>query len=165
MLPGSERLSYRRLSAADASAFHRLLTDPHVRRYLLDGQIVDRPWSDEAIADSDRLFAARGLGLWLMFEAEGEDPIGFCGFRLFAEMSPEPQLIYALVESATGRGYATEAGQECLAVAAAQGLTSVIAAVDEPNAASIHVLEKLGFRRTGAVPGAFGQTICFERRG
>lgn len=158
-------MSYRPLSLADASTFHRLLIDPHVRRYLLDGEIVDREWSDEAIADSDRLFAARGLGLWLMFEADDEDPMGFCGFRVFAEMSQEPQLIYALVESAAGQGYATEAGKACLAVAAAQGLTTVTAAVDEPNIDSIRVLEKLGFRRTGAIPGAFGQTICFERRG
>jgi RimJ/RimL family protein N-acetyltransferase len=41
------------------------------------------------------------------------------------------------------------------------GLTDIRAAVDEPNVASVRVLEKLGFTRTGHVPGAFGKTWTY----
>ena len=42
------------------------------------------------------------------------------------------------------------------------GFTSIVSAVDELNTASIRVLQKLGFRETGALPGAFGRTLLFR---
>jgi len=44
------------------------------------------------------------------------------------------------------------------------GRDRVVSAVDEPNAASLRVLSKLGFARTGSVPGAFGRILVLERR-
>jgi hypothetical protein len=38
------------------------------------------------------------------------------------------------------------------------------APVDEPNLASIRVLEKLGFRRCGDMPGAFGRMFEYRHR-
>jgi RimJ/RimL family protein N-acetyltransferase len=43
------------------------------------------------------------------------------------------------------------------------GWTRVVAAVDRPNEASRRVLDKLGFSCRGRVPGAFGDTLLFER--
>lgn len=169
MTPRSARLRFEPLSARQVEAFHRLVVDPHVRRYLMDGRVMSPEWSRAAAEDSERLFARRGVGIWLLTERDASDasPVGFAGFRIFAEMDPDPQLLYAFVEAATGRGYATEAGAALLRFAAdpaGPGLARIPAAVDAPNAASARVLAKLGFARTGQVPGAFGATWTFEWR-
>ena len=159
----SARLRYRELAAGDIEEFHRLVTDPHVLRYLMDGEVLPRSWSEQAIATSVAAFDAAGLGLWLIWERSGGPaPIGFCGFWVFEEVGPEPQLLYAFVLSATGRGYATETARALVGYARRHGATGdIVSAVDAPNTASIRVLEKIGFERRGAVPGAFGETLLF----
>jgi|GEM_PF-2135834 len=61
----SQRLTYERLAAENLAAFHALATDESIRRYLLDGEIVDRAWCEEQLAASGALFAERGVGIWL----------------------------------------------------------------------------------------------------
>lgn len=167
----SPRLVYRALDEPDVDTFHALIIDPHVKRYLCDGQTLPREWAADTIAASKRLFATRGVGLWLMSEkdAGAGAPIGFVGFVDFSdaggfeEFGGEPQLLYALREHAAGRGYATEAARAAIGHAREHAaFTAVCAAVDEPNQASVRVLEKLGFARCGQQPGAFGQTILFR---
>jgi ribosomal-protein-alanine N-acetyltransferase len=167
--PHSPRLDYRALDESDIDTFHALITDTHVRRYLCDGQTLPREWAADAVAASKRLFAARSVGLWLVSEQGAGAPIGFAGFVDFAHtegyevFAGEPQLIYALREEFTGRRYATEAATACIRHAREHaGFTAVCAAVDEPNQASVRVLEKLGFARCGQQPGAFGQMILFR---
>jgi [ribosomal protein S5]-alanine N-acetyltransferase len=157
----SSRLTYQPLAAADADVFHALATDSHVRRYLLDGMIVSREWAADAIATSTRLFREHSVGIWLAFE--GARAIGFCGFRVIAELEPHPQLLYALLPDATGRGLASEMAKALVDHAADVQFAPVRASVDEVNAASIRVLEKTGFQRCGDVPGEFGRIWLYER--
>lgn len=62
--------------------------------------------SSSVATDSSR---ARGVGLWIV--EHGGQPVGFCGFRIFQELGSVPQLLYALLEPWTGRGFATEIGR------------------------------------------------------
>lgn len=162
--PQSPRLRFARLAPARLDDFQRLMTDLHIRCYLLDGEIVTRDQCVAEITTSAELFARAGIGLWLLSPREdaAAPPIGFCGFRAFPEVQPdEPQLLYALIEAATGRGLATEAARALIDYERRLGRRRVIySAVDAPNAASLRVLEKVGFVRTGTVPGAFGEIIC-----
>ena len=88
-----------------------------------------------------------------------------CGFRVFDALGDEPQLLYALPEQHTGKGFATEVARALVEYARrAAGFAEVSAAVDQPNRASIRVLEKVGFRRGGEAPGAFGRTLLFTWR-
>jgi [ribosomal protein S5]-alanine N-acetyltransferase len=164
----SPRLRYRELGAGDADAFHALVTDAHVRRYLLDGEVLPRSWCEAAIATSVASFAAQGVGLWMIWEtgsAAATQPIGFCGYWVFEEVEPAAQLLYAFVASATGRGYATETARALVDYARAHAsMADIVSAVDAPNTASARVLEKLGFERRGAVPGAFGDVLLFVLR-
>lgn len=165
--PTSERLHYRRLQAEDERVFHSLLGDEHVREFLCDGQVMPLDWVRSAIADSDALFARLGLGLWLVTErvpeqARPQPVMGFCGYRVFADMHPHPQLLYALLEPHTGRGRATEMARACVDCGRAAGMTVIHAAVDEPNRASRRVLDKLGFAVVGETTGAFGPTLLYE---
>ncbi|WP_428263502.1 GNAT family N-acetyltransferase [Haliangium sp.] len=159
----SPRLRYRELADDDLGDFHALVLDEHIRRYLMDGEVVDRGWCRDAIAVSTALFTDRGVGLWLISEPTAEAAIGFCGFHVFPDIEPEPQLLYALLESVTGRGYATEAAKACMEYARSHaGFGEIRAGVDEPNQASMRVLEKLGFAPCGDLPGVFGRTLLFR---
>ena len=170
--PHSPRLRYQALGPAELDHFHHLARDPHIKRYLLDGETVPREWCEAELERSQRLFRARGVGLWLVWERPAEGwpspdaaPIGFAGFRIFEEMSPEVQLVYAFRERVTGWGYATECGRALLKYASRPlhpGFSEMLAGVDAPNRASIRVLEKLGFVREGSVPGAFGPVLLFR---
>ena len=134
-----------------------------MRRFLLDGALVSRDWAEAEVAASDRLFAALGVGLWLVAEAAGGPAIGFSGFRIFEEVEPAPQLLYALVEARTGRGYATEMARALVGCAREVGLSPVRAGVDAVNLASVRVLEKVGFERAGEVTGAFGPLWLYQQ--
>ena len=157
----SPRLVFAPVRANNGDALHALATDPFIRKYLLDGHVVPRDWADAEISRAEALFADQGLGLYILFRRGeiGSPPAGFAGFRVFEDLGPEPQLLYALRRAATGQGFATEAGRTLLEAARAAGCREVYAAVDAPNVASVAVLERLAFRETERVPGAFGETI------
>jgi [ribosomal protein S5]-alanine N-acetyltransferase len=158
----SDRLSYREVSESDLDVFHALVVDEHVRRYLMDGNVFPREWSAARIRESVSLFERRGVGLWLVAERDAPETIGFCGFLEIPALHPEPQLVYALTERVTGRGYATEMARASIAEARRHsGFDEIIAGVDDVNVASRRVLDKLGFEPMRTFDGAFGSsTLC-----
>ena len=153
----SERLRYLPVRQSDLDDFHLLTQDDHVRRYLLDGHVVTRNWSEERVQDSQALFECRGVGIWLAHNKTEDELVGFCGFLEFPTMHPDPQLVYAMIERFSGKGYATE--MACAAIAEARkqpGFREIIASVDGVNSASLRVLSKLGFTRFSIEQGCFG---------
>jgi [ribosomal protein S5]-alanine N-acetyltransferase len=159
----STRLEYQLLTEATVDEFHRLVQDDHVRRYLMDGELQPRAWSGERVQDSMGLFARRRVGLWLARARTTADVVGFCGFLELPSIDLEPQLVYALFERFTGMGYATEMAAACIAEARRHpGFETIVASVDEVNAASVRVLDKLGFRRTATCPGRFGEVLVMR---
>jgi RimJ/RimL family protein N-acetyltransferase len=158
----SERLRYHPTEPANLDAFHRLVQDEHVRRYMMDGNVFPREWSAERIRQSQALFERRGVGTWLAYDKNTNDLVGFCGFENLPGR-PDPQLMYAMFERFTGRGLATEMARASIAQARTQpGFAEIVADVDEVNAASVRVLEKLGFERIAVHQGAFGNLILLR---
>lgn len=143
------RLRLRPCRLEDFESVYGLWTDEHVRRFLFDGRIVSPGEARAFVEASLSNFERRGYGLWLVYARGGESLVGFAGL-LGAEEGEAPNLIYGFRPDCCGRGYATEAARAVLDYAA-QGLrlNLIKADVDEPNAASVRVLEKLGMRRTG----------------
>lgn len=139
------------LTTSLTDTFETLCHDDFIRRFLFDGERLSRAEVEAEVAESVRRGA---LGLTVLFE--GDEPIGFCGFRDYPLMTLEPQLIYALREPWTGRGIATAAASSLLERARAHGWDRVVAATDRPNIASAAVLRRLGFEPAGQVPGVFG---------
>ena len=142
----SPRLHLAPLAEADLAEVHALWTLPDVRRFLFDDREVSIDETRGLLDASCARFGAGGAGLWLAREREGDRLAGFAGF-LGGEDGP-PSLVYGVHPERWGRGYATEAA--CAVLAHARGdleLPELVADVDEPNAASVRVLEKLGFRR------------------
>jgi ribosomal-protein-alanine N-acetyltransferase len=162
----SKRLLFVPLADADLDSFHALVVDEHVRRYLMDGEVQAREWSEGRIRDSRALFEERGIGLWMAREIEGDALVGFCGFLVYPSLRPEPQLLYAMYERFTGRGYATEMASACVMRARnVAGFDDIYAGVDEPNVASRRVLEKLGFEEIATLPGHFGKSFLYRLTG
>lgn len=159
----SDRLRYQPVEPADLDAFHRLVQDEHVRRYLMDGNVFPREWSAERIRESEGLFERRGVGIWLVHDKTTDELVGFCGFLEIPSIHPEPQLVYALFERFCGRGYATEMARTSIAHARNQpGFAEILASVDEVNVASLRVLERLGFERIATQQGTFGNMFLLR---
>jgi ribosomal-protein-alanine N-acetyltransferase len=158
----TDRLVLRPLAPADEDTLYAMFRDDGVRRFLLDGKLVDRDWVRGEIKDSMRRFAEGGFGIFLAREPIVDAPVGFTGFRPFRE-PPVLELLYALYPAFWGRGLATEMSRAMIALAFDRhGLDVIDTAVDAPNVASVRVLRRLGFSEVGQSPGAFGATLHFR---
>jgi RimJ/RimL family protein N-acetyltransferase len=151
------------VALADLDRFHSLVQDPYVRRYFMDGNLYPREWSQERVLDSEHLFERRGVGIWMVTQLTTNELVGFCGFLEILRIHPEPQVVYAMFERFSGMGYATEMARTSIVYARRQpGFAEIIASVDEANAASLHILEKLGFERAATQQGSFGNMFVLK---
>jgi RimJ/RimL family protein N-acetyltransferase len=133
---------------SDLGALHDLWTRPEVRRFLFDDRAISREEAADFVARSDEMFRKEGYGIWIFVEKGNRRPGGFAG--LFRAGEAEASLLFGTHPDLRGRGYASEAASAVLSYAfGTLGLRKVRADVDEPNLASIRVLEKLGMARTG----------------
>ena len=139
-----------------------LFRDPHVRRYLLDDSLVDRAWVKEEVRTSRERFEAGSLGLYAAHLHEAPDAlVGFAGFRPFYE-PPVLQLVYGIAPAYVGRGLATEMARSVIDVAFNErGFRDVRASTDEPNRASVRVLERLGMTLVATGPGELWPQLHF----
>ena len=144
----SERLLFRAHQAADLEPYCAMQADPEVRRYV-GGQPRTREASErkfrEALEAGDSPLSLRAT----VFKPEGSY-IGYCGlYPRFTPQGPAPGeavLAFYLAHAYWGRGLATEAGRLFLHVGFDEmHLNRIVASVDVRHAASIRVLEKLGF--------------------
>jgi RimJ/RimL family protein N-acetyltransferase len=139
--------------------------------YLTTERLRLRPWAVSDVEDYRTLVAERGDGpptvpdarsriasllsatattgialLAVDRRAEG-DFIGYCGLIVGRASLDEPEIACELYERVHGYGYATEAVEAVVGAVVATGRTRLWATVGSWNAASLRVLEKLGFER------------------
>jgi ribosomal-protein-alanine N-acetyltransferase len=140
------RLRLRPLIVADGGDLHRLFTQPGVRRFLWDDEIVPPERTAAIIDKSVASFEAHGFGLWAVSFSHDDALAGFCGFWHFHE-PPRLELLYGIAEKHWNRGLATEAaatmirhGLDVLA------FDRIEASTDAANAASVRVMQRAGMR-------------------
>lgn len=156
------RLKLRPVTAADGHWLHDHWTAPEVRRFLFDGTILAPSDIVRVIDDSTRDFAATGHGLWLIHQPSTTQPLGTAGLRPLDDLGLE--VTYSLAPSAWGNGYATEAAAAVIDYAFGPlGLPQVLAEIDEGNAASIAVVERLGMTPFDVVPGLLGPMTRYRK--
>lgn len=80
----SNGLRYAPVALENLDRFHSLVRDEHVRRYLMNGNLFPREWSEARVRESHCLFGRRGVGLWLVSDAATDELVGFCGFMEIA---------------------------------------------------------------------------------
>ncbi|MDQ3803633.1 MAG: GNAT family N-acetyltransferase [Acidobacteriota bacterium] len=140
----TERLRLRPLTPDDTDELHRLWTEPGVRRYLWDGEVIARARVRAMIEASVASFEARGFGLWAVLPRAAEALVGFCGFWFFHE-PPRLELLYGIAPACWNRGLATEAAVAMLRYGFEElSFERIEASTDAANAASARVLERAG---------------------
>ncbi|MEG4581287.1 GNAT family N-acetyltransferase [Microcoleus sp. MON1_C5] len=65
------------------------------------------------LAENQKLFSEKKFGLWSIETNTEQEVIGFVGLWYFFE-EEQPQLVYALLPTATKKGYASEAATKIL---------------------------------------------------
>ena len=138
----TERLVIRPLTSTDVEQMFEQWVDPANERIDFvperpsDGQV--RRWIE---------------GTWGVWERETGELVGDCTL-FFEDGIQQWELAYGFRRDRWGRGYATEAGEACVRYGFdVLGVEKIVADVDPQNPASAHVLEKLGFKKTGEVDG------------
>ena len=138
------RLSLSPMTLDDLEAVHSLWTDPGVRRFLFDDQVIPIEQTESEISDSTGRFAVNGCGLWVARLRDDPTPIGFCGYRPFHD-PPQLQLLYGFFPNSWCKGLATEAARAMIRFGFEKlGLDWIDASADTPNVASFRVMEKAG---------------------
>lgn len=159
----TDRLVLREAAEHDAAFVLELLNSPGFLENIGDRGV--RTVEEAAAYVRDRMIAGYrdlGFGMWLAVQHD-DRPVGMAGLvrREGLEM---PDVGYAFVPDAWGRGYAQEAAAAVVAHARDQLGIDRLAAVTSPeNFASMAVLRKIGFTMQGMItlPGAERESTYF----
>ena len=147
MILKTQRLILKPILDSDLNTLHRIFTDSYVRRYLCDGEIWSLQQVEEMLTENQKLFLEKKFGLWFMETNTEQEVIGFVGLWYFFE-EEQPQLVYALLPTATKKGYATEAATKIIEYGFDElGFEYVFASCDRPNIESQKVAARLGMRQ------------------
>ncbi|MEM1135480.1 MAG: GNAT family N-acetyltransferase, partial [Bacteroidota bacterium] len=140
----TERLILSPFTVEDAELFHRLNNDAYIRKYMWDDESIDKATAKEIIQRNDKSFKANKYGIWKIQQKGNRKVIGYVGLWFFFD-EPQPQLIYALLQPYTKKGYASEASIAIIEYTFENlGFEYLIAATDESHLESQKVAERLG---------------------
>jgi ribosomal-protein-alanine N-acetyltransferase len=141
------RLIAERLTAAHRSELRRMHVDPVTMAFL--GGLRTEEQTDDYLVKNLAHWDRYGFGLWILRSREegaDDEPVGRCVLR-HAEIEgvDEIEVGYSFYPPHWGRGLATEIASACVAFARDElRLAGLVALTDPANAASQHVLRKVG---------------------
>jgi RimJ/RimL family protein N-acetyltransferase len=128
----------------DLDELAALLADPDVIRYVGHGLPISRTESENALHSIIRHWDIHGFGRWAVMDKEPQEFIGYGGLR---SLMGTPEMVYHFAKAYWGRGLATEMARASLRFGFEEHQFDHIVAVAKPeNAASIHVMEKVGMK-------------------
>jgi RimJ/RimL family protein N-acetyltransferase len=87
----------------DVDALHRLWTDSDVRRCQFDDLAMTVSQAADMIRSGIEPSVSTGLGFWAIYRYPNAPLLGFCGFRLAADIQ-EIELLYGLLPQYWGQG-------------------------------------------------------------
>jgi ribosomal-protein-alanine N-acetyltransferase len=148
MIIETARLVLRPVAPDNQGGLHALFTQPGVRRFLFDDQILPPDAIADIIGKSEDLFRTRRFGLWLArlkSESAAARPIGFGAFWFFRD-PPELELLYGVADAEVRQGYGREIARAVVDYGfSTLRMAEVRASTDASHAASRRLLEVLGF--------------------
>jgi RimJ/RimL family protein N-acetyltransferase len=153
----TERLAMRLRTRADA-AWNLELVSEHE-----EGTTRTLAEAEERLADQNGTAHEVGIGLLAIRRRVEGDPIGYCGLIIGRSTLDEPEIAYELFRRFHGAGYATEAAAAIAEAGFATGRTRLWATVGSWNAASLAVLDRVGFRRDHSVRDEGGEIVYMVR--
>jgi RimJ/RimL family protein N-acetyltransferase len=138
----TERLRLRMLCDDDLDNLATLFADPDVMRYVGDGKPVDRTGAERALASIVAHWQRHRFGRWAVEDKVSREFLGFGGLR---SLFGTPEVVYHFAKRNWGKGFATEMARASLQYGFDVHSFARIVAIAKPlNAASIHVMEKIG---------------------
>lgn len=136
------RLRLRMFRPQDLDPLAALFADPDVMRYVGDGKPVLRDEAEKALISIIQHWHRNGFGRWAAEYKETREFVGFGGLRSLFE---QREVVYHFARAHWGKGLATELATASLRYGFEEHRFERIVAIAKPrNAASIHVMEKLG---------------------
>lgn len=140
----TERLILTPFCNGDYELFHQLNTDPYIRKFMWDDEIISKETSKEIMQLNEDHFENDHFGIWKVTLKDTDELIGYTGLWYFFN-EPQPQLIYALLKQFTKKGYAHEFAKAIIEYAFKNlDFKYLIAATDEPHLESQKVAKGLG---------------------
>ncbi|MBK8159646.1 MAG: GNAT family N-acetyltransferase [Rhodospirillaceae bacterium] len=142
------RLTLRPLAMSDAPALHQWLSDPQVMRY----------WSTLPHTEIAQTEAWVQSSLDAMAKGEAQDFAVLHDGRVIGRVAfwQGDEIGFLFDPKAWGKGFASEALRAIAAYGfEVLGFDEIRADVDPDNAASLRVLERVGFKRTGFAEKTF----------
>jgi [ribosomal protein S5]-alanine N-acetyltransferase len=141
----TERLHLRPFRPGDEAAIHAVYADPEVMRFVGHGAHRTIAETAGALRTYRDVLERHGYSFLAVTERSSGALIGDGGLHPLAGVGPDVELGYTLARRAWGRGYATELGRALVEYAfTVLRVPRVVAQVEPANAASRHVLAKLG---------------------
>lgn len=142
----SDRPVLRPFTLNDAPFILRLLNEPSFLQHIGDKGVRDLEGAKAYLTSGPLAsYARHGHGLMAVVLKETGEPIGMCGL-LKRDNLDHPDLGYAFLPEFWSKGYAREAAKATLDHGSKElGFQTILAIVSQDNAASIRLLEKLGF--------------------
>ena len=162
------RLRLRGHRVGDFDACAAMWADPRVTRWI-GGKPATKQEVWSKILRYAGLWSLLGYGYWAIEEAAGGTFVGELGFADFKRtieppIDGVPEAGWAIVPSAHGRGYATEALGAIVAWADANlSMPRTVCIIGDDNAASIRVAQKCGYREATRTTFGGTPTTIFER--
>ena len=140
----TERLIIREHVLSDAPFFFTLNSNYNVVKYTGDSSFKMIEEAEKIVQYVINQYKENGYGRWLVTEKETGNPIGWCGLKFHTD-TKETDIGYRLLESAWGKGYATESAKACIDYGFKHfNLNRIIGDAMKENTASINVFKKLG---------------------
>jgi ribosomal-protein-alanine N-acetyltransferase len=160
----TERLELRAFEPSDLEALHAVYGDPEVTRFTTPYPTLDH--TRRALDLHVREANVGNPAFWALIDGASGDLVGDAGVGLIEGIGPEFELGYTLGKRWWGRGYATEAARAVRDHALGElALPEVLALVHTGNAASIHVLEKIGMERVGTREAEGAERLVYAATG
>ncbi len=156
--------------------------------FLLETKrLILRPWTQDDIEAYRELISERGHGipstdivrakietqhahaiesgitLLAIHGRLSDEVIGYCGLTVGRATVEEPEIAFELLRRAHGQGFATEAAAAVVEAAIATGRHRLWATIRAWNAASLRVVEKLGFHRGQTTFDQDGEIVWMTR--
>jgi len=145
----TDRLVLREMEDSDAEFILGLLNEPSFLDNVGDKGVRTAEDAREYIRTGPRAsYEEHGFGLYVVGLKESGREIGICGL-LQRDVLPDPDIGFALLPAYWAHGYALESASAVLEHSRELGLRRLMAIVSPGNAASIRLLEKLGFAFDG----------------
>ncbi|RFS21831.1 N-acetyltransferase [Chitinophaga silvatica] len=159
-------LQLRSFAASDDHFVLTLLNTPSWLKFIGDRKVRTLTDAQRYIMNNLlKMYKEQGYGAWVVVLKETNTPIGICGLfkRRYLE---HPDLGFAFLPSAEGKGYAYEITKATLEYSQQELKLPLVYAITQPeNQRSVNLLNRLGFAQHGTIqpPGEDSPLSLFRK--